>query len=81
MVACGSGNLTVQAASGLSSLPLSGSASSRIFWAELLDIPMAKEQGPGGVVTGDTVVLEQRCHEKSERCWGTPGICSHPGAS
>lgn len=81
MVACGSGSLTVQGASGLSFLPLPGSVSSRIFWAELLDLPTAREQNPGGVVTNDSVVLEQRCHEKNERSWGTPGTCSRPGAS
>lgn len=81
MVACGSGSLTVQGSSGLSSLPLAGSASSRIFWTELLDLPTAREQSPGGGVTDHSVVLKQRYHEKSERCWGTAGTWSHPGAS
>lgn len=81
MVACGSESPTVQGASGLSSLPLPGSASSRIIYTVLLDLPTAREQSPGGVVTDDSVVLEQRCHEKNERCWGTLGTCSHPGAS
>lgn len=42
-----------------------------------MDLPTAREQSPEGVVTDDSVVLEQRCHGNSERCWDTPGICSH----